>query len=380
VSPPPDRRESEVDPLIGPGTSRDAPARVAADWALVVLFLIALWLPRVEMACHLFPSQDSLEKRRPTTAPSFRLDAIPEFLWSYEHYFTENFGLRGTLIRWDTVLRLKFLHASPVSRLIFGRGGWIYYNSDVVPDGITIRDFAGLAPYSREDLASVRNNLRNLTAWCRQRGILCVFLIVPNKETIYPEHLPPSIRKIGQTTRLDQVVADLAADAQVHLVDLRPALLRAKERSPCLLYSRGGTHWNQYGAFYGYESLMACLSPEFPRLRPYALDDFEVTVDSHSSADHWLGLRENTACTFRLKEDRARSDEAGRIGRALVIHDSAWDALEPFVSLHCREIVAQPADLSAENTREIVARALPELLIYEVTERYADRVWRERGF
>jgi hypothetical protein len=363
-----------------PSSAAPRDSRPGAEWLLIVLFLVAIWLPCVQMACHLFPSVDTLEKRKPVVAPRPSLRAPHRFIREYGTYFTEDFGLRGILIRWDTIIRLRLLHASPVPKLVFGSSGWIFYDSEKVPDGVTMLDFRGLVPFTPRDLVTVRGNLERQTRWCRERGIACVFIVVPNKETIYPEHLPKSVRRLAPRTRLDQVVKAIGADTSITLIDLRGPLLQAKNRCRYPLYSRGGTHWNQFGAFYAYQAVLARLSRFFPRLRPHGLEDFDVVVDPSSSDDHWLGLRENVSCRFNLKRGNPRSRADARIGKAVVIYDSSWDALEPFLSLHIGRMFQEHVDLSGDRSRPLLEHERPDLAVYEMTERYLGRVLRERGF
>jgi hypothetical protein len=353
------------------------PARGAGRWGerlLAALFLAALWLPLAEMTFHLVPSPDTVEKRRLAAAPTFSLRTITQFPWAYQRYFDDNFGLRAVLIHWDTTLRLKLLHVSPVPELIFGREGWIYYDSERVQDGITIRDFKGLAPLTPGELRSIRDHLGRRARWCRARGIACLYVVAPNKETIYPEYLPPTVRRIGARTRLDQVVEAVRADSSIQLVDLRGPLLQAKTVCPHRLYFRGGTHWNQCGAYYAYRTILSVLSRSFPRLRPYDLGDFDVLVTPRSAEDHWLGLKEDDAYRFALKSARVEPGEREEIGKALVIHDSAWDALEPFLALHCRTIVEDHTDPAVDRSRPLLERERPDLVLYEIKERYLGQV------
>lgn len=367
-------------PSLEPSSPVSREPRAYAEWLVVIVFLVVIWMPCVQMACHLFPTVDTLEKRKPMVAPRPSLRAPHRFLREYGKYFTEDFGLRGILIRWDTVVRLKLLHASPVSKLVFGRSGWIFYDSEKVPDGVTMLDFRGLAPFTPGDLLAVRGSLERQTRWCRERGIACVFIVVPNKETIYPEYLPKSVRRLAPRTRLDQVVEAVGADSTIVLIDLRGPLLRAKNRCRYPLYSRGGTHWNQFGTFYAYQAVLARLSRFFPRLRPHDLGDFDVVVDRNSSDDHWLGLRENVAARFTLKPGDPRPPAADEIGKAVVIYDSSWEMLEPFLALHIRRMVQEHVDLSSDRSRPLLERERPELVVYEMTERYLGWVLRERGF
>lgn len=355
-------------------------SRPGPEWLLILFFLTAIWLPRLDMVFHLFPPVDTHENRRAAVAPTPSLHGLPAYTKEYGRYFTDNFGLRGALVRADAAIRLKILHSSPVSRLIFGKEAWIFYNSDVVPDGITIRDFKGLAAYSTDELAAIRDNLDQCSRWCRARHIACFFVVAPNKETIYPEYLPSAIRKIGDQTRYDQVVETVESDSTVRLIDLRRTLWQAKTRCPYPLYSRGGTHWNQYGAFYAYRSIAAEIARIDPRLRPHELDDYDIVMDPESSEDHWLGLKENTAFRFSLKEQGAGPPANGRIGKVVVFYDSFWDLLAPFFKPHFDAVVQEPVGQDRDVVRASLERERPEVVIFEVVERSADRLWMQVGF
>jgi hypothetical protein len=364
--------------------------------ALLILFLLALALPRLDMSLHIFPATDIAEKRKLADAPSFSWSGFPGYMRGYVRYFNDNFGLREHLVHLDNALRLRLLHLSPVSKLIFGLDGWIFYNSDKVPDGITISDYKGLAPYSPGQLEKIKAAIRGREEWCRQRGIKCLFVIVPNKETIYPEYLPPSVRRrVGRQTRLDQVTEALRDGAETisatgvgagaiagdmsgsdgPVVDLRPALLRAKEECPYPIYNRGGTHWNEYGAYYAYCEILRVMAKRHGGLRPYAVSDFKIETDPASSEDHWLGMKENITFRFKLKPTAARVDAGGGVGKVVVIYDSFWDALEPFFALHFTGMATQHVNVAKDSSLAIIEREKPVLVIYEVAERYADALW-----
>lgn len=376
-------RGDEVHPKALPAGSYGRPdamrSRRGPEWLLVLLFLTAVWLPRLDMTFHLFPSVDTHENRRAAVAPKLSLRGLPAYTKDYGSYFTDNFGLRGALVRADATIRLKLLHVSPVSRLIFGKDAWIFYNSDVVPDGITIRDYKGLATYSDAEVAGIRDNLDRCSRWCRDRHIACFFVVAPNKESIYPEYLPSSIRRIGDKTRYDQVVEAVGSDSTIRLIDLRQVLRQAKSRCPYPLYSRGGTHWNQYGAFYAYRSIAAEIARVYPGLRPHELEDYDIVMDRESSEDHWLGLGENTAFRFSLREQGGGRTGDGKLGKLVVFYDSFWDKLEPFCTPHFDAVVQERVGQDRDAVRAILERERPTVLIFEVAERSADRVWRQVG-
>lgn len=357
------------------GDSREVRARrrillVTAGW-----FLIALWLPLIQMGVHLFPEVPTAEKRQAVAAPPLTGRNLRLFGRVYEPYFRDQFGLRDHLLRWENLLLLRVFHVSPVSKLIFGRDGWIFYQSERVPDGVTIRDFQGLVPYSPADLRRIRSNITERTRACRELGAECWIVIAPNKETIYSEYLPASIRRIRRETRLDQVVAELRGDSTVRVIDLRPALREARRVCPNLLYSRGGTHWNQFGAYYAYREIVAQIGRGRPGTAPYDLEAFRIEVDERFADDHWLGLKDDVAFRFTLADSGRSSAGARPLGKIVVWHDSFWNSLEPFFRLHEPGLVARPSNLGRDENLALIAQEKPRFVIYEVVERYADGFW-----
>lgn len=353
---------------------------------LVGLFLLALWTPRLEMSRHWMPQIDIAEKRMLAEKPRlYSLRALPAFIRGYEPFFDDHFGMRNLLVRLDSAIRLKILHTSPVTKLITGKEGWIFYDSEKVRDGVTMSDFKGLAAYSSEQLPNIRRNLQARVRACRERGAECLIVIVPNKETLFPEYMPASVRKLGPRTRLDQVVEALGPGSGVPLLDLRPALLRAKENSPYPLYNRGGTHWTQYGAYIAYREILLAMrlqwagSGGFPgggdALEPFDLEDFDIQVQPRSAEDHWLGLNEHTVIHFSLKDEARRPSRAPEDGALVVIHDSFWNDLDPLVAPHFPRMAVQHVDLVRDQSLAFIEREKPRWVLYEVAERFADDFW-----
>ncbi|NOR79858.1 MAG: hypothetical protein GQ529_03350, partial [Methyloprofundus sp.] len=90
-----------------------------------------------------------------------------------------------------------------------------------------------------------------------ERGIDYLFVIAPNKHTIYGEYLPDHIIKKQELSRYDQLTSYLEKYTQVNFLDLRPALLEAKKHD--LLYWERDTHWNRVGAAVAQKALASKL-------------------------------------------------------------------------------------------------------------------------
>jgi alginate O-acetyltransferase complex protein AlgJ len=342
--------------------------------ATVAMFVAALCLPGLQSFSHLVPSVDLAENRRPAPAPSY--DGHPvTYARKWAAHFDAQFGLRDVLVRWDTLARRRLLGALPVSKLIAGSDGWIFYESEKVHDGNTIADHRGLSPYTTAQLDAIAATLLSRQRWCREHGAEYLLVVVPNKETIYPEFLPGSLRRSWGDTRLDQVVRRLGADQRGLLVDLRPALQAAKAACPLPLYNKGGTHWNGYGGYYGYRAIIGTASAYLPGLRAIDIEAFDVQVTPASDDDHWLGLPENQRVQLVPKDGRL---PAPRIGlKLLVIHDSFWEQLAPLFVLHFSQMTAVHVGSVRDGLHALVEREQPALILQITAERYEDAAWRE---
>lgn len=76
----------------------------------------------------------------------------------------------------------------------------------------------------------------------KERGIRFVMFEAPNKESVYAEYMPDSVRVYGSESRLDAALPELAAQG-LPVYDMKPELL--KEADTYQLYYKYDTHWNQ---------------------------------------------------------------------------------------------------------------------------------------
>lgn len=178
------------------------------------------------------------------------------------HAIEEAFYPRGRLLAWTSNLRLA-IGDRVFPKVIAGDDGWLVYTAEN-----DIEDFQKLGLFSEEQLAGFQQNLDALSARYAERGIELIVVIAPNKNTIYPERVPAQIPVLGSESRLEQVIAYLRTHGNEQIVDLRPALLAAKQERQ--MYYATDTHWNDYGAYIAYTALLEAVGFE-----PRPVTDFE---------------------------------------------------------------------------------------------------------
>ena len=218
--------------------------RRRADVALIAAFFVLLCLPAADTFLHLDRAPAPNENRPLAMFPVRErgIAGLPKFTAGLETYFSDHFGFRSQLVRWEQHWRWQLFHDARVINVLKGKGDWLFFS-----DGQMVNDITGTRPFSNAELEGWRTLLTGRRDWLRQRGIRYLFVVPPDKQSIYPEHLPDwLIARAKKPQRLDQFLSHMRAHSDVPILDLRDALLDAKKIGD--LYLHTDSHWNERAA------------------------------------------------------------------------------------------------------------------------------------
>jgi len=222
------------------------------DRVLVAGFTLLLFTPLlVQVFVYSSQGEDVLQENRvlakvPSLPRSF--SDVLNYPGKFEAFYRDNFGLRAPLLSIATTLKLvSGITANSVS--LSGKESWIFLNRLTLAK--RLQQTPPLTEYELDLFAAAMNNVNNRLS---SKGITFVHFAAPEKESIYPEHLPPSINLVGPTP-LDQINKALAgSDAYI---DMKKILLEEKASRPDrVLYHEIDTHWNCWGAYIGYRAVV----------------------------------------------------------------------------------------------------------------------------
>jgi hypothetical protein len=347
--------------------------------------------------CILFSDKEwwsDTEKRVLASFPEAPSDfkTLLRFPKTFEDFYNDHFGFREVLIyRYHREMKKRF-GQSGVPDVIAGRDGWYFYAGNLLLD-----DFRGLLPLTQQQLISWKKNLVRKRDWLAKQGIHYLFLIVPEKQTVYPEYLPDYFQKAKGTTRVEQLMEYLKQDRDVEILDLRPGLLNAKSKGR--LYHKTDTHWNDYGAFVGYKEMMDKISQWFPK-EQFKFDFyFHDTMTERPAGDlaKMLGLQETMkemcpllkerhfcAQPMELKlkiEDFSKMKEPEPFIkgckdanlRALVFRDSFFEMVQPLFSENFQQIVYIWHYYDQKTVERMIDYFHPHLVVEERVERFCFR-------
>jgi hypothetical protein len=148
--------------------------------------------------------------------------------------------------------------------------GWF-----MLADQPSMDDYQRANLFTVNELEIVRNKLSNLCTFTTKNGIDLIFIVPPNKNTIYPEYMPAEITIMNKQSRLDQVVEIWEETDRCKMLDLRDELIEAK--SSTQVYYSTDTHWNDSGVFIAHQALIKMLMQKYPSIQMPSEEDYQMT-------------------------------------------------------------------------------------------------------
>lgn len=132
-----------------------------------------------------------------------------------------------------------------------GRFDWLFYAGD---DSISY--YRGINILEEEEMAAYLDLMVQLQELCDKRGIRLQFLLLPNKEQVYPEYMPTygiedTRKRVGRF--VDYVREHSDVNIIYPIQKLRQADIYWQT------YHKYDTHWNHAGAFVGTQALYEAL-------------------------------------------------------------------------------------------------------------------------
>ncbi len=173
--------------------------------------------------------------------------AGPTVLDECADYMEDRFALRQHMISLWSLLNERLLHTSTEEQVILGEDGFLYFSE-------TLDDYTGVS-LTDTQLEQIAVRLAALQQQLEAEGKAFVFTIAPNKNSLYPEHMPKRYQNRHENSNAVRLEPYLE-QAGVNYANLFSPL------SAELLYYRTDTHWTPRGAALGADTILAALGRE----------------------------------------------------------------------------------------------------------------------
>lgn len=277
---------------------------------LTILFVLFIITPAVVMVVSDKENVSKQEKRRLAELGKLKLTfaSMKIFPAKFEAYFNDHFGLRTTFVKMYSKIIVNVFRTSPQKLVTVGKKNWLFYADD---DEIV--KFTGYHHSSDATIDAWKQILADRQTMLAAQGIHYLFMVGPNKSTVYPEFLPERIRAKRVTSALEKLNQKLASPPQfTGFIDLQDVLLSAKNND--LLFYESDTHWNHSGAYAAYTAITTHLSKKFDGFQPIPREQLTQEVEILPGGD--------MAAMINLREQYTAPNLAIGIPPALAI--SEW--------------------------------------------------------
>lgn len=288
---------------------------------IFVLFLVlpgVVWLADLELDCNVARSG----YERPKFSGKVLLDG--KFYRAFDRYFNDRFSLQGPLLLAKRWIEYQIFRTTDADQVHVGRNRWLYHRKSVEDYRIDAADL-------KTELARSVMTLHALEAMLTAAGREFVLMVVPNKSSVYPEHLGIVCRndpgKQRFYERFLQTVADYPLKGFVRLDD---RLQEAKLQGGPALYFRDSRFWSEGGAAVALDQLLRKLEKEPPAARAQTGPNRRFPPDDLRRRLMGISLVENDEALRRFT-----AAEDADLPAAVVYGDGFFDALLPdLVPLH----------------------------------------------
>lgn len=367
------------------------------DDVVIVTFLIGLFVP---LALTNNRAESLIEKRKLAPFPKWKWnkDTFAAFPMQFQDFFNDHFGFRDEFARMYYLFS-AFLKDSSSQNVLIGKEGWLFYINP--NDGNSLEDYRKIVFLTNEQLWQWKQSLETKYTWLKERGIDYLFIIAPDKHSIYGEYFPTRIRQIGTQSCLDQFM-EYMKDSDVPIFDLRQALIQAKPKGQ--LYFKTDAHWNDFGASIAQYAIMQHLAKSFPHIQAiqYQESDFLWELGGIYDEDFfWTDggkagdLAKMLNLAYVLKEARyprlqtplpvCQKNYAeqphlisttfstncdAQAPRALIFRDSFFTILQPYISQYFSKSLYVWKRPDIRMLKDFVEQYAPDIVIEERVERY----------
>ena len=322
------------------------------------------------------------EKRATSIRPQYEGNII-KYIKAYNKYYKKNYFGRDSAIYIYNNIRFLLLNESPVpEKVIIGKDNWLFFCDK--KDGNSIVDYQGYSELNSDDLEKIYVWFKSFNDWLHQRNIKFYFVVAPDKQTVYYDKLPDTIKKVNATAA-DRIIPYLI-NRGIHVIDLRYELIKAKD---CYeeLYYKTDTHWNKLGAYLGYKKIIERVSQDFINLKPI---NYNLAAIKYSNRENggdlakMMGISKYSyyrdiifqyPANYTLKSSSdtiINTFSKSHLPKAMIYRDSFTASLVPLLSnnFSCCHYVMKYIHNEKKIDKSEIEEIKPDILMLIIVERY----------
>ena len=170
------------------------------------------------------------------------------YLSDVSAWFDDNHGLKKPMISVYNKIVAMVFGESAEENVILGKDGWMFYSE-------TLDDYEGRNTMSDGEIRAAVRTIELMNEYVVSNSMDFVFLIAPNKNSLYPEMMPGYYPRSEGISDARKILVELDKSDIKH-IDLFDKL--RDEDKP--LYLKTDSHWNSRGAALAADSIINAVS------------------------------------------------------------------------------------------------------------------------
>lgn len=244
-----------------------------------ICFVVMIFVPFIMLDTR--ETIDSeLENRSLTKWPGLYFDKL-HMEW-YGHYVEDRVGFRDQAILLNGDINYNLFGRFSETMHMFGKEGYVFP-----------ADEGYIGNYQRlnvnEDLVDdLVSYLSGCNSYAKEQGSLFVFLICPNKSSVYGDHMPESIYVDESRQSVLELTEEKLEEQGILTVIPHEKLhaLSAEEQVYNVKYDCA--HWNDLGAFYGLQMVDEKIEETYDDIPVMEREDFALDWEEVNSLEFYV--------------------------------------------------------------------------------------------
>jgi hypothetical protein len=223
---------------------------------IVFAFLLCISMYWTDRVLDFYPQQPNIENRKLVKFPKWKslVTKTDSFFIDCTQWCSDYFNYHNLLIKSNSALYLSFLGESSMPKqVLIGKHHMFFPSFAWFMD-----DFMGKMIYPKGTIDTMVLATKAKHDSLAAHGIHFLVIVPPSKQTVYNDYMPEYYRMLQKRPSLLDQVTDAMKNAGItYYISLADTLKNMKQHSPeKQLYYDNDTHWNEYGAFKGYQVMM----------------------------------------------------------------------------------------------------------------------------
>ena len=336
----------------------------------IILCMALCLIPTVGMP--FFATNETIGNESETPFPSVTTEEggfNSSFLPELGAYYEKHFAFRPQFIDTDARIQSKLFAVSNLDTVTVGSSDWLYYSS-------TLDDYLGRNTLSQREINGIVHNLGLVQEYVESQGSQFLFMVAPNKNTLYPENMPYYYDVKASDEHNRDLLHKALADSEVNYLDLF-SLFQSQDET---LYFKQDSHWNNKGALMVYNASLDALekrhddysAAEEKRVKDHYGDLAKMLYPAAQQAEYDYEYAIDASYSYvtptkSVEDPLIITENPSASGSLYMYRDSFGNSLLPFFANayeNARFTKSKPINVALDNMN-----GMADTVIFEIVER-----------